>query len=236
LKKARNYVTITNMRSIKNSQAGVLNLLVIPLILVTLALFGVGAFAFSASSQAADYKNNVDQKVAAAVSEAEQKVTEQKNKAFAEQLKSPYVVYDGPAAYGSLHIQYPRTWSAYVDAPAGQTSKPVNGYFAPGQVPSISDANNSFALRVTIAQQSYDTVVKQYQSKVKAGLVSVQPFKAINVPNIVGVRIDGEVAPKKQGVMIILPFRDKTLQMWTESTEFKADFEGVILPNFSLVP
>jgi len=222
--------------SIVRAQAGAVNILLVPLILVVLALVGTGIFAMSAYSQAEDYKNNTEQKISVAVNEAESKVSQQKDKAFAEQLKSPYTVYNGPSAYGSLRIQYPRSWSAYIDAPTNQTSKPINGYFSPGQVPSVSDPNNTFALRVQVAQQAYDSVVKTYTTKAKNGTATVQPYQSANIPNIVGVRIDGEVQNKKQGAMIILPFRDKTLQMWTESNDFKADFNNIILPNFSLVP
>jgi hypothetical protein len=220
----------------RSAQNGILNLLAIPLILVTLALFGVAAFAYSAYGQAQDYKNNTDQKIAVAVGAAEQKVSDQKDKVFAEKEKSPFVTYNGPPAYGSLKIQYPRTWSAYVDEPTNQSTKPINGYFSPGQVPSINNPDNSFALRVNVAQQAYDTVVKPYEAKVKNGTVTVQPYKSPNIPNTVGVRIDGEIVSRKQGAMIILPYRDKTLQMWTESKDYVSDFNTVILPNFSIVP
>jgi hypothetical protein len=183
-----------------------------------------------------DYKNNVDQKVAVAVTKAKQQTSDEKDKAFAEKLKSPYTIYNGPEEFGSLRIQYPRTWSAYVDAPSGQTNRPINGYFAPNQVPSINDKNNSFALRVYVVQQAYDTLLRPYQQKQQKGSVSIQPYQSPNIPNIVGVRIDGEVQQDKQGAMIILPFRDKTLEMWTESKDYKNDFDTIILPNFSLVP
>jgi hypothetical protein len=222
--------------SVRHNQAGLFNVLVIPLILVTLLLFGAGGAAYYFFGQAQDYKNNVDQKITVAVSQAQQKVTEEKDKAFAEKIKSPYSVYNGPAEYGSLRVQYPRTWSAYVDAPTNQTNRPINGYFYPGQVPTATDADNSFALRIYVVQQGYDQIVKQYQSKQKTGSVSIQPYQSPNIPNVVGVRIDGEVQNKKQGAMVIIPFRDKTLQMWTESMDFKSDFDNIILPNFSLVP
>jgi hypothetical protein len=220
----------------ESNQKGAINLLVIPLVLVTLALFGIAAFAYSSYGQAQDYKNNVDQKVAAAVTVAEQKVSDQKDKVFAEKSKSPYVTYNGPAEYGSLKIQYPRTWSAYVDAPTGQTGRPINGYFFPGQVPSVTDQNNSFALRFNISAQAYDIVVKPFEAKVKSGAVTIQPYQSPNIPNTIGVRVDGAVAQNKQGSMIILPYRDKTLQMWTESKDYVSDFNNVILPNFSLIP
>lgn len=252
LKKTPDYATISGMSTIRTlrrvrrsmfrplavaGQGGAMNLLAIPLALVTLALFAVAGLAYYEYGQSEQYKNDVDQQIAAAVSKAEAETSEKKDKAFAEKEKSPYVVWTGPAAYGSLKIQYPRTWSAYVDAPTTLTGgRPVNGYFAPNQVPSINDQTNTFALRVYIVQQAYDGIVKQYQGKQKSGTVTIQPYQSPNVPGIVGVRIDGEVQAKKQGSMIVLPFRDKTLELWTESNEFKDDFNNIILPNFSLVP
>lgn len=225
------------MSSMKSKrQTGALNLLIIPLALLTIALLGVGAFAASAYSQAQDYKNNVGQKVDAAVEVASQKISEQKEKDFAEKEKYPYDTYTGPEAAGSLTVKYPKTWSAYVVEPRASSNKPVDGYFSPGFVPSISDNNNSFALRVQVAQQSYDSLMKSYVSEQKAGKVTITPYQSPNVPSLVGSRVEGEVESKKQGVKVLLPFRDKTLQLWTESTDFKADFDNIILKNFTLTP
>jgi hypothetical protein len=224
------------LRRRHNQQAGMLNVLLIPLVLVIVVLLAIGGMAYYYYGQYQDYKNNTDQKVAVAVTKAKQQTSDEKDKAFAEKLKSPYTIYNGPEEFGSLRIQYPRTWSAYVDAPSGQTNRPINGYFAPAQVPSINDRNNSFALRVYVVQQPYDQLLKPYQQKQQRGLATIQPYQSPNIPNIVGVRIDGEVQQDKQGAMIILPFRDKTLEMWTESKDYKNDFDTIILPNFSLVP
>jgi hypothetical protein len=218
-------------------QAGALNVLIIPVVLLSVALLGVGAYAYVAAAQASDYKNNVDQKVDVAVEKNSAEVSAQKDKDFAEKEKYPYTSYTGTDATGNLKIVYPKTWSGYVVAPETQSSpKPLDSWFQPGQVPSTSNVNNSYALRVTVEQSSYDTAVKSYQSKQKSGAVTIQPYQAVNVPSLIGVRIDGEVKPKKQGSMVILPFRDKTLTMWTESTDYRDDFNNIILPNFTLNP
>lgn len=217
-------------------QRGALNLLLIPLILLSIAFIGVSTFAYTASLRADDYKNNVDAKVEAAVAEAEKKTIAQKEKDFAEKEKFPYDTYTGPVAAGSLKIQYPKTWSAYVIAPQNRTTKPLDAYFYPGQVPAISDQNNSFALRVVVEQRAYDSIVKSFQGEQKSGKVTIEPYQSANVPSVVGVRVNGEIAQKKQGSMIILPFRDKTLQMWTESVEFNDEFDDIILKNFTLTP
>jgi hypothetical protein len=64
----------------------------------------------------------------------------------------------------------------------------------------------------------------------------VSAFKAAKVPDIIGSRLDGAIEDEKNGVMILLPMRDKTLKLWTNSTQFKADFETHILPNFTFSP
>lgn len=217
-------------------QLGAVNLLLIPLVLVVVILVGVTSLAFAFYGQSQDYKNNVDQKVAVAVDQAKREVSDQKDKDFAEKEKFPYDRYDGPSSFGGLRILYPRTWSAYVSEPANNNNRPVEGYFAPGFVPTLNDTANNFALRVSVTQQRYDTVLKAYQSDAKNGKVNVQPYQSPNVPNVVGSRIDGEVDNKKQGAMIIMPLRDKTLRMWTESRDYLPDFDNIILPNFSFSP
>ena len=213
-----------------------MNLLAIPLLLVGVLAIGLGAFAFTSYGQAQDYKNNVDAKVAEAVAESEKQISLQKDKDYAEKEKYPYVSYTGPQAAGDIRIQYPKTWSAYTIAPNRTTNKPLEAYFYPGQVPEVGDSNNSFALRVVVSQTSYDSLLRTLTARQKSGKVTIQPYQSANVPGIVGSRIDGEVATKKQGSMIILPFRDKTLQMWTESDSYKSDFDNIILKNFTLTP
>lgn len=225
------------MSSMKSTrQTGAMNLLIIPLVLLIIALLGVGVFATTSYSQAQDYKLNVDQKVAAAVEVSNQKISEQKEKDFAEKEKYPYSTYVAPEAAGRLTIKYPKTWSAYVVEPRTSSNKPVDGYFNPGFVPSISDTNNSFALRVMVNEQAYDSLLKGYSAAQKSGKVTITPFQSPNVPSLIGSRVDGEIESKKQGVKVLLPFRDKTLELWTESAAAKADFDNVILKNFTLTP
>lgn len=232
---------MSNMISLKkdrrlNLQSGATNLLMIPLVLVTVLLFGVAAVAFTSYNQAQEYKNDVEQKIQVAVDKNTEEVSATKDKDFAERSKSPFNRYDGPASYGALRILYPKSWSAYVSEPRNRNNKPVDGYFSPGVVPTYNDILNTFALRVVVEQQVYETVLKPYQAKVKDGKITARPYQSPNVPNIVGTRIDGEIIDKKQGAMIIMPMRDKTLRLWTESKDFVPDFENIILPNFSFTP
>lgn len=216
------------------AQVGAINVLLIPLILVIVLLIGTAGFAFWAFGQRQDYKNNSDAKVATAVTAAQQQESAQKDKEFAQKEKFPYNTYSGPAAYGSLIIKYPKTWSGYVSTQNG--SFPINGYFYPGQVPDVTNQGNSFALRVEVLQQSYNTVLQQLQTYITQGKAKAKAYQPQNVANVVGTRLDGQIGPQKQGSMIILPYRAQTLELWTENADFKADFDNIILPNFSFSP
>jgi hypothetical protein len=216
-------------------QRGALNLLVIPLIMLFLFFIGAIGFGFWAYSGKQDYKNNVDQKVAAAAVVVQKNTQDVDAKQYAEEAKKPFDTYIGPAAFGNVTLKYPKTWSAYIiENPTGGT--PVDGYLHPGFVPSISSNTNAFALRVQVTQQSYDSVLSQYSSLVDAKKLTVAPYSLPKVPSIVGSRVEGQLTSSKQGTMIILPLRNMTLKIWTESNAFKADLDNNILPNFTFQP
>jgi hypothetical protein len=217
------------------TQAGAINILLIPLILAIVLLIGAIGFGYWAFGERQDYKNNVDVKIADAVAVAQQQVSTQKDKEFAQKEKYPYDTYTGPSAYGSLIVKYPKTWSGYV-ATQNNGVNPINGYFHPGQVPSTTSLGSSFALRVSVAQQPYSAVLQQFQIYVKQGKTKAHAYRSPNVANVIGTRFDGQIGPQKQGSMIVMPYREKTLELWTEDVSFRADFDNIILKNFSFSP
>lgn len=200
-------------------------------LLITLIALGFGLWAFSGRQE---YKNKVDEKIAIAVADAETANSLKKEAEFAEKEKNPLRTYTGPATYGSLSISYPKTWSAYVDETA-KSNLPLSGSLNPSFVPGLQ-SNLPVALRFTVSSSNYPSVVKTFDSQVKAGKIKVTPYKADKVPNVIGVRLDGEILTGKQGSMVIVPLRDKTLQVWTESPQFVPDFNTIILPNLVFVP
>jgi hypothetical protein len=215
-------------------ERGQLNVLLIPVILLTLLLIGAGTLAVWAFNERQVYKDHSDKKVAIAVEANTTTVQAKDASDFAEQAKQPLKTYVGPEAYGSVHISYPKTWSAYVDTTGTATG--LNGYFAPDVVPSISAPSSTFALRVQVLQTAYSHIVNQFSGLVKQGKITVAPYSLPKVPSIVGVRVDGQIATDKQGSMVVLPLRDKTLEISTEANAFLPDFNANILPNASFSP
>ena len=203
--------------------------IIMSLLFVSTLIFGIWAFAGKQ-----DYKNNTDKKISTAVAVAVKQAETTKDNVFAEALKSPVKHYTGPSTYGSVGFDFSNTYSAYVDD-SETGAQVLNGYFHPNVVPSLS-SDVSTALRVEILSSSYESNVKLFDNKVKAGTAKVSAFRAAKVPSVLGIRVDGLVVQGKQGSMVILPLRDKTIEIWTEALEFIPDFTTYVLPSITFAP
>jgi hypothetical protein len=213
---------------------GLITTVLLSVLLVSSLGFGIWAF-----MSMSDYKNNSDKKSAEAVEVA---LADQKVKLDAEYLekdKQPYSSYSGKPEAGSVQMQYPRTWSAYV-VEQSNGNIPIKAYFHPGFVPDTLGDATSFALRLEVVDTQYAEILKQYESQVKQGGITLAPYKFVKVPDSLGSIITGKIIPgrdKVQGTMVIMPIRDKTLKIWTESNSvFLKDFNEAVLPNLTFVP
>lgn len=202
---------------------------------VTLTLFvaaaGFGGWAFMSRN---DYKTNVDAKISEAVAAAEKATSAKKDVEFVEKEKEPFRNYTGPVTFASVSITYPKTWSAYVDE-AGKGASIIDGYFNPAVVPGLTSGSN-IAVRLQVLNASFATQVATYNQQVKNNSVRVTPYRPAKVPSVTGVRIDGEIFKGKQGSMIIVPVRDKTVKVWTEASQFVGDLDKIILPSLTFIP
>ena len=219
----------------KHNQDGAVNGVVVSLILTVLLLFGAIGFGAWAYTSQQDYKNNSDEKAAVAADEARKAESIKKDKLFAEEIKNPLKTYRGPEAYGSLSVSFPKTWSGYVDD-TGRNSGLVDGYFAPGTVPSKEDANSVFALRFRVNNQAYPAFIKTFGGLQKQGKVTVSAYALPKLPKTVGIKVTGTLNNKTTVTMIVLPLRSETLQIWTEGNQYLNDFNNNILPNFTFSP
>jgi hypothetical protein len=217
----------------KLNQAGSLLLPFIIVFVLLLSSVGFGAWAFTSRQ---DYKNNSDKKAAAAAAKATEAESVKKDAAFAETEKSPLKTYTGPSTYGSLTIQYPKTWSAYISENTSSGAQPVDGYFNPNFVPNVQSTGTNFALRIQVINSSYASVLKTFDSSVKAAKTSVSAYRAPKVTSILGSLVSGQVNGQKTGTMVLLPLRDKTIKVWTEGDDYKGDFMNTVLANLTFVP
>lgn len=217
-------------------QRGELNVLAVPVILLALLLMSAAGFAFWAYGQRQDYKNNSDQKVSVAVSANTKSVQATDAKDYAEKAKNPLAIYSGPDAYGSVKLSYPKTWSTYVDL--SNTSYPLDVYFNQAYVPSVN-SKQTYMLRVRVSSQDYSSLLQQFNGQVTSGDIKVAPYSLPKVSGVMGSILTGDILPGStdvQGTMVMLPLRDKTLMIWTESPSYLNDFNTYILSNLTFSP
>ncbi len=211
----------------KQSHTALIVAIVMSLGFVVALIFGMWAFAGMQEN-----KTNLDAKIEAANKVAVKAAEEAKEADFAEREKDPNRVYTGSATFGTLSFSFPKTWSVYTEEKESGT---ILNYYASPFLVRGTGAENSFALRAQIVDSNYDKEIEALNAGIKKGTITVSAYVLARVPNILGVRATGEIQKEKQGTMVILPLRDKTIKIWTESTDYLADFENVIA-SASFVP
>lgn len=208
--------------------------LLIPFIICTVLLVSALGLFFWAYMGMQDYKNNADKKITAAVATARKEEAITKEKQFSEEAKKPLDTYTAPSTFGSVSVQYPKTWSAYVTESANGNTL-IDGYFHPGYVPGVQ-SNTAYALRLQVLNRSFAEEQKQFDALVKAGKVKVSAYRAPKMPGVTGARVDGEIKNGKQSSMVLLPLRDKTIKISTETSDFGKDFDENVMANLTFVP
>ncbi len=213
-----------------NKQSGAVSVflaVIFGLLFICSMVFGFWAFAGRQ-----DYKQNVDTKIETAVEVAVQEAATAKDNEFLEKEKLPNQVYSASATFGSLSFNYPKTWSVYS---ASDSTDKLQLYFNPGVVPAVS-SSQAYALTVEITDTSYADSVKRLDTLLKNGSVSATAFKPEKVSGVLGLKLNGLLLNKFQGVAVYLPLRDKTMIISTLSQQYFNDFETTILPSMTFAP
>lgn len=210
-----------------------MNMLLIPLIAATVLLIAAISFGGWAFSSRQDYKDHSDRKSAIAASAAVKATQASDATKYAEEAKNPLKQFVGPSQYGSITAHYPKTWSGYV---IQNSATPLSAYFMPDVVGDIQNQDAAYALRIQVISQSYASALQLYDAQVQSKKVTVAPYSLPKVPSVVGSRIDGQISTHNQGTVIVIPLRNLTMLISTESQNFEPDFNNIILPNLSFSP
>lgn len=211
----------------KLNQKGLMNPLLIPLILSVLVFIAASVFSVVYYNRYVRQRDENQPMIAAAVKEATTQQKDQLQKEFAEQEKLPNKVYLTPSEYGSVRLTFPKTWSSYVVV--GKTTD-IDYYGHPNYVPSD---NVNYALRMSLSRRQFADEVRGFDAQIKKGDLKAS---AITIAGTTGTRLDGALKKDQNVSMVIFPLRDKTLKVWTESQDFRRDFDNIVIKNLSFVP
>lgn len=148
-----------------------------------------------------------------------------------EEAKLPYRSYFAPQAYGNFEIKFPKNWNVYSLQNEGAT-KQMDLRIHPDNVTVVTAQNGEYAFRLELIQQNIDKSKRNMEQRVKNKKVTLRDT---SVSGIAGVRYEGEWADKRNGVMIIVPVRDKSLYLYTDGDKYRAEYEE-ILKQSKIIP
>lgn len=211
------------MNTQQTQERGSIHASTVIVIVLTVLLAGAGSFGIWAYLQYQEQKTDVDGKIDLAVATARKEQADADEVKFIEREKEPNRQFVGPSDYGRVTFEYPKTWSVY-EARDAATGGSYEAYLNPIVVPQVN-AQRQFALRVTIVEQDYDTVLRQYQAIVKRGDLK---STAATIGEYIGTRLDGNFTKDIRGASVIFKIRDKTLIIRTDSNTFIKDFDALV--------
>jgi hypothetical protein len=217
----------------RDNESGETNAFLIATIFLGIAAVALGIAFGWAFMQMGDYRDNSDQKVNVAVEEARATQKTESAQICAEEAKLPHLVFTGPADFGSVTFEYPKTWAVFVekDGTGATSSTQYTAFFNPKIVPPIN-AKTPVALRMNIESRAYDQVLRSYDSKIKRGELKASPItlgQTADFRGYEGTRIDGQFDDGITGSAVIFKIRDKTLTLRVDSQNYMGDFNETIL-------
>lgn len=164
-------------------------------------------------------KTDVDGQIDAAVAMAVSENTTKLENEFLEREKYPYKTFSGPADYGSLNFEFPKTWNTYIAADASNGGN-FEAYLNPGEVQPVSRQSIN-ALRVQILNQSFEQVATSYERLLKNNQLTVTTR---SVGGVVANVYTGTLPNNIYGIATIFKVRDKTILIQTDAELFAEEY------------
>ena len=202
------------------------NIFILILALATIIFVGLFVWKFLDWSS---LNGKVDKLVSEQVAEKELAIKENYDAEIAELDKKPFEHFLGPADYGELRFDYPRTWSLFVAKDATATTNDnriYEAYMHPYSIGPIT-SDSILALRIYILNRSYDSIVQEYNSYVQSGVLE-HNIITINNGNNNAALYSGTTGGKNIKT-IIFKVRSQTIQLWTDAADnFGSDFDKIV--------
>ena len=198
-------------------------------VLSLVAVTFIGLFIWM-SMQYGEASTDLEGQINTAVAKAKDEQANKLEAEFLEREKYPYRTFTGPADYGQLSFEYPKTWSVYVEADASKGGD-FRAFFNPIEVNTVNK-NTIMALRVLIRDKDYESVVAEFQRYLdqKDSTLKVESIEVSNDYNsIVMNRYTGTIPETDlSGIFVIFKIRDKAAIIQTDSLLFQEDFETLL--------
>ncbi len=211
------------------TERGNVNPMLVTSIVLGVLVVGLLVFSLWAYMNYMEQKNNVDGIVSNAVATAKKEQQDADELSFTEREKLPTKQLIGPSDLGQATIDYPKTWSVYVDKDSGGT---YSAHLNPGAVRAVTSKSLS-AVTVTVESKTYEDTLASFSAAITKGDLKASP---ITVAGQQGTRLDGTFTRDIQGASVLFKLRDKTLRVNVQSKDYLGDFNNIILPSLKFNP
>ena len=196
---------------------------IVVLALISLTFIGLFIWMFIRYDEV---QMDINGQIDVAVAEAKDEQAAKDEEEFLQREKYPYRTFKGPADYGELTFQYPKTWSVYVAADANNGGD-YEAYMNPVEVNVVAkDTIN--ALRVSILNKSFEAVAEEYQKAMERRDANLT-MQSVTFNGITGNRYTGTIpGTDLSGFIVIFKIRDKTAILQTDSVLFEGDYNTLL--------
>ncbi len=214
------------MFKILRSTRGEVNILLISTLLLGLSTLIFGILAIYAYTNNQQTQKATDVLKAASYKQGQAAQRDADNKEYATANALPYRQYKAPDLYGNFVISFPKNWNAYVIEDQTALTQ-VNLLLHPVAVKlDRSIRTNLYAFRALLINQKQSTLYDTYyKNAVKAGRLTE---KSVTVSGIGATWLDGKFDAEHNGIIVLVPVRDKTLEFITDSHDFVDEFNQIL--------
>lgn len=198
---------------------------IVILSLVSVAFIGLFIWALT---QYFDEKTDVEERINVAVATAVDKQQSEDEKECNEKMKLDFLTFKGPSDYGDLTFKYPKTWSVYI-ASDPLKEDDFEAYFNPTQVESIESKNSIYALVVEIRNDSFESVVNEYQRAMDKKDSNLTVESITLASGTTANKYTGTIPGTDfSGYIVVFKIRDKTAIIRTDSIKHEKDYNKVL--------
>ncbi len=212
-------------KELKNDE-GEINLLLLSTLLLGLSTVVFGILAIVVFANAKSSQANISQTKAVVYKQAQaaQKILDDKAALVANE--SPFRDYKAPDFYGNFVIKFPKNWNAYVTEDQSSETQ-VNLLLHPNAVKLDKSLKvDNYAFRALLINRPEAQIfTDHFQSGVKSGKL-VQ--KSTTVSGIGATWLDGKFDSTHNGIIVLVPVRDKTLEFITDTHDYIPEFDQIL--------
>jgi hypothetical protein len=174
-----------------------------------------------------EISTDVNGQIEVAVAAAKDEQATKDEQEFLEREKYPFQYFSGPADYGQLTFQYPKTWSVYIASDASKGGD-FKAYLNPVQVDEVSDKTIN-ALRVSILTKDFESTAASYQNYVNNKEANLRMESITLTSGVAANKYIGTIpGTELNGIVVIFKIRDKTAVLQTDSAFFETDFNKLL--------